>query len=63
VAASDEVLEDALSEGGPVRRGDHPRQRARVCGTHGCAAVLSRYNDSATCWLHGPGSDPMLRQR
>ena len=40
-----------------------PVLRQRVCGSPGCTAHLSRYNDTTTCWLHGPGADPMLRQR
>ena len=62
MTASDEVLEHSLADiHPPAAAVKRPLVQARVCGTFGCAARLSRYNDSSTCWLHGPGSDPMRR--
>lgn len=64
MATSDEVLELALGLGRPaVRPADRASLQVRVCGRSGCNAHLSRYNDSSTCWLHGPGSDPMRGPR
>lgn len=63
MAVSDEVLEHAMND---IKRATPPADRvavlARVCGAYGCSAHLSRYNDSTTCWLHGPGADPMRRR-
>ena len=46
----------------PAAPSNLPALRHRVCGSPGCTAHLSRYNDTTTCWLHGPGADPLLRQ-
>ena len=65
VVGSDAVLEQALSDNPapPARHTDLPALRPRLCGALGCATHLSRYNSTSTCWLHGPGSNPMLRSR
>ena len=47
----------------PRRIDEPPTPTARVCSVLGCAAHLSRYNQTATCWLHGPGADPMRQPR
>jgi hypothetical protein len=63
MALSDEVLEMALRHSRPAASADRALLQVRVCGRSGCNARLSRYNDSSTCWLHGPGSDPMRGPR
>ena len=49
-------LADRTEFGIPMR-GKEASYRAstgRVCETAGCETILSTYNGSGLCWLHGP---------
>ncbi len=46
---------DGIQLGTPLRgkRGAARSSRGRLCDHDGCTTVLSTYNSSTTCWLHG----------
>lgn len=59
----DALVQQSSQPDPPDREARRVRTNARVCVTYGCAVHLSLYNDTTTCWLHGPGADPMRQPR
>ena len=47
---------DGTRLGAPGKGAPKRAERGRRCDFVGCTTVLSTYNSSGTCWLHG-GSD------